>query len=133
MLFSVAKWNQHVDQLADQLAARVAEQLLRLSIHELDAPVLTDDHHRVRGRLEEARKVRIEAWRRPARFESQRALAANADLVGLRHGKPSPGCLVTRTPRAMRGAAYAKTCLGEHAHDPHATVRFLRGPLFPPG
>lgn len=60
MPFSVARWNQNLHRLADQLGALVTEQSLCLPVDEQDATVLTDDDHRVGRSLEEGREVGLD-------------------------------------------------------------------------
>ena len=47
--------NQHVDGLADQFAAGIAEQVFRLGIDLNDNAALIDGHDRVRDRFEKTR------------------------------------------------------------------------------
>src|SRR3989442_841048 len=45
--------------LPEQLLARVAEQLLRLRIHQQDAALPAHDHHRVRRRLQQTPELHL--------------------------------------------------------------------------
>jgi hypothetical protein len=49
--------HQLLDELAQQLRARIAEKLLRLSVYEHDVAIAVDDHDRVRRGLEQRPKL----------------------------------------------------------------------------
>ena len=54
MFISKPLWNQHLNFLAEQFLARVAEKLFSLGIHQNDIPFSIDNDDRVRRRLEQA-------------------------------------------------------------------------------
>src|SRR5207245_2245161 len=51
--------HQNLNRLPEQLLTGVAEQLLRLRIHQQDAALPAHDHHRVRRRLQQTPKLRL--------------------------------------------------------------------------
>ncbi len=53
----VALGDELLDAVADQLFASVAEQLLGLRVDQHDRAVLTHDHHRIGGGLEQATEL----------------------------------------------------------------------------
>ena len=51
--------HQNLNRLPEQLLARVAEQLLRLRIHQQDAALTAHDHHRIRRRLQQTPELHL--------------------------------------------------------------------------
>src|SRR5260370_1270176 len=81
MLVAKPRRNQHLDRVAEQLVASVAEELLGLRIDQRDAAVATDDHHSVRRRFEQRAKLVV-------RFDDMRWRSQKCaiPLSRVRHG-----------------------------------------------
>src|SRR5207244_4484336 len=124
--------DEHLDPLADELIARIAEELLRLCVDEQDAAILVDDDHRIRRRFEEtselllrllsiadvsnrARHERLVFGLEGAQADLDRELASvlatGVELEVRAHG---PSLWIREEVRAMSGMVGSKAVRDQH-------------------